>query len=203
MNKQFISRLATDVEARYGRDISVQMFGDINEMQYDYASLSAWFNNFITSMDKLGDKEFLVELLSNQCPCRYVEAEEDIKRIYTESKTLEDFVARLDENGIFQDSVELRGNVLYATKLPWSESRKILGLSGHNHSGCYADSCHCFLASHASKQISDIFCHCCTVGYYQKMFKNALGVDVKIEFIDSVITGGKGCTAAIHLPPKN
>ena len=36
-----------------------------------------------------------------------------------------------------------------------------------------------------------------------KMFRNALDADIKVEFIDSVIIGGKGCTAAVYLPEKN
>jgi hypothetical protein len=151
-------------------------------------------------MDELDDKDFLTAVLTNRCPCRYTDAEEDIKKLYEETATLEEFVVRLDENGIFQDKVELRGNVLYATKLPWLKCSELLGLRGHQHEGRYTATCHCFLASHTNEPISDIFCHCCTVGYYGKMFENALGVEVKVEFVDSVIIGGKGCTAAIHLP---
>jgi len=203
MNTEWISQLAGDVEKRYGKETRSKIFGDINSVKNNHKSVSEWFENFVDRMDELGDKKFLTAMMADRCPCRYAEAEEDIKNLYEESKNLEEFVSRLDENGIFQDKVELRGNVLYATKLSWSDCRKLLGINGHSHKGCYTESCHCYLASHTNKQISDIFCYCCTVGYYGKMFKNALGVDVKVEFVDSVITGGAGCTAAIHLPEKN
>jgi len=202
MNKQWISSLTGDIEAKYGKPMCEKMFGDTDKIKNDYDSLTAWFNNFIVAMDNLGESDYMKTLMASHCPCRYADAEEDIKKVYEESETLEEFVAQLDCNGIFQDNVELRGNVLYATKLTWSKSRELLGLCGHNHKGCYAESCHCFLASHINKPISNIFCHCCTVGYYSKMFRNALGFDVKVDFIGSVISGGEGCTAAIHLPAK-
>jgi len=203
MNKEWILQLASDVEENYGIDKRNTIFGDIESVKTDHNSLTLWFDNFINGLDELEGKEFLTMMMAKHCPCRYTEAEEDIKNLYKETKTLDEFTACLEKNGIFQDKIELRGNILYATKLYWFECCKILGLNGHGHNECYAEMCHCFLASHTSKPISNIFCHCCTVGYYGKMFKNALGIDVKVEFVDSAIIGGKGCTAAIHLPLKN
>jgi len=199
LNKEWISQLAGDIETKYGKETRERIFGDIESVKNDHDSLSAWFGNFIRGIDELNDKEFLTAMLAERCPCGYSDAEKDIKKLYKESKTLEEFVTRLDENGIFNDKIKLRGNILYATKQLWSDVCAYFG-GKHNHKGFYTESCHCPLASHTEESISDIFCHCCTVGYYSKMFKNALGVDVKVEFIDSVIIGGKGCTAAIYLP---
>ena len=103
----------------------------------------------------------------------------------------------LDEDGLFEDKIILEGNVLIATKHPFSKYGK------HDYNGPYATTCHCYIGSHSEKPISDIYCHCCTVGYYGKMFKNALGVDVKVKLIESVISGGNNCTAAIYLPEKH
>ena len=196
MDKNWILQLAEDIEERHGSEVRDKIFGDVDLVCDDHESISAWFDNFVIGMDELNDREFLSSMMAKHCPCRYTEAEEDIKKIFEETNTLEEFVARLDENGIFSDSVKLSGNVLYATKQPFSVYGK------HNHSGRYSEKCHCDLASHTERPISDIFCHCCTVGYYEKMFKNALGVDVKVEFVDSVIKGGTGCAAAIYLPEK-
>jgi hypothetical protein len=34
------------------------------------------------------------------------------------------------------------------------------------------------------------------------LHKNAIGIDINAEFVDSLIIGGKGCTTAIHLPNR-
>ena len=199
MNKKWILELADSIEVKYGEETRDRIFGDIESINYNSNSLSDWFKNLIDGLDKLNDREYLISIMVENCPCYYKEAEDDIRQIYSEAKSLEEFVKRLDENGIFNDVIELRGNVMYATKQLWSNVCEQFG-GKHYHDGLFSKSCHCFLASCSKEPISDIFCHCCTVGYYSKMFKNALGIDVKVEFVDSVLIGGNGCTAAIYLP---
>jgi hypothetical protein len=40
------------------------------------------------------------------------------------------------------------------------------------------------------------------VGHDGRPFRVAFGDDIKIEFAYSLISGGKACAAAIHLPEK-
>ena len=144
-------------------------------------------------MDELDDKVFLQKMMTDRCPRGGDEAwkkqySETIKNNYDKSTSLEDFVASMD----FGDEKELRGNVLILTKYP--ENQIDSGLCGMGY--------HCWLAHHADKYISDIYCYCCTVGHTGKPFQMAFGADTKVEFIDSLIIGGKGCIVAIHLPEK-
>jgi hypothetical protein len=148
-------------------------------------------------MDNLNDKDFLTSILAEHCPCGHPEFEKIIRKIYDESKNLEEFADRLAKGNLIEDEVRLEGDALILTKKPFS----IYG--EHSHKEPYSTACHCELGSCTGKLISDIFCHCCTVGFYGKMFSNALGKKIKVEFMDSVITSGKGCTAAVYLPRKN
>jgi len=150
-------------------------------------------------MDNLNDKIFLQKMMATHCPCGG-DTEKDgkiIKEFYNKSQTLEEFVDLLDkwQHSMWQgveDIAELRGNVLYLTKKPMS----------NQDSGKCGMGCHCFLGRKTDVFISDIFCHCCTIGHTGRPFQYAFGDDIKMEFIDSIICGGKGCTMAIHLPEK-
>lgn len=192
MNKIWLNKLALDIEKKHGKEARDKIFGDMDSVTSSHTSRSAWFNNFITGMDELDDKDFLQKMMTEHCPCgsdaSRTKLGKKYKKIYDKSESLDEFVASID----FGDAKELCGNVLYLTKYP----------RDHKVKGSCGGGCHCSLAKHTEKYISDIFCYCCTVGHTGIPFKKAFGDDIKIEFIDSVIMGGKGCTMAIHLPPK-
>lgn len=194
MNNAWLLKVSADVEAKHGKAVRDKIFGDkVDNVWSDHASKSAWFENFTTEMDKLNDKDFLTATLIKHCPCGGGEAgfakhAAILKESYDKSETLAEFVATTN----FYDKKKLDGNVLYLTK---NKARsKDTGLCGKG--------CHCGLAKHADKYVSDIFCYCCTVGHTGRPFQIAFGDDIKIEFVDSLIIGGKGCTMAIHLPEK-
>ena len=90
------------------------------------------------------------------------------------------------------DVMELRGNVLYMTK----------PLGDCTDTGSCGKGCHCWLAMHTNKAVSDIFCHCCTIGHTGRPFQIAFGDDIKMELIESIICGGKACVMTVHLPKK-
>jgi len=200
MNKKWLTTLAGDIEAKYGKEARERIFGDIGDMKNDHQSLSAWFDNFITGMDELNDKKFLQQMMANRCPCGGDDEENGkaMREFYDNSKTPEDFVDLFGKwlhkkyNGDV-DTMALCGNVLYMIK-PWKKS--------HDANRC-GEGCHCGLAMHTEKVVSDIFCYCCTIGHTGRMFQAAFGGDIKMEFVESIITGGKECTMAVHLPEKN
>jgi hypothetical protein len=195
MKKTWIRRIAADVETKHGKEARDKIFGDIRQVKLDHHSLSVWFEKFTTGMDELGDKEFLQATMAKNCPCGpnksgYERLAKFIRKSYDESETLGEFVEKLRKDGRTSQRLILDGNVLYTEKNPMK--RKNVGSCGQG--------CHCHLACHAEKPVSDIFCHCCTVGHDGKAFRMAFGDDIKIKFAYSLINGGKACAAAIHLP---
>ena len=199
MDKKLISKLAADVEACHGKNIRDRLFGDINSVENSTRSISAWFDNFTTGMDELNDKEFLQQMMVKHCPCGGINEEDGkmMKEFYEKCKTLDEFV-----NSYYKwlykkydgdlDAMELRGNVLYLTK----------PLGGHKVTGSCGKGCHCSLAKDTEKYVSDIFGHCCTIGHTGKTFQYVFGEDIKMEFIESIICGGKSCIMTVHLPEK-
>jgi len=193
MNKPWLLELASAVEEKHGATERGRIFGNIESVGCDHASVAAWFERFTSGLDELNDKKFLTDMLVKYCPCGggdagFRQRAAIYKENYDKSETLAEFVAMTN----FYDRKKLDGNVLYLTK--YKSRSKDAGLCGKG--------CHCGIAKHADKTVSDIFCYCCTVGHTGRPFQIAFGNDIKIEFVDSVIIGGKGCTMAIHLPEK-
>ena len=199
MDKKWLSQLANDIEVKYGKSTRDNLFGDIENIQNNPKFLSAWFKNFTSGMDFLNDKEFLQHMMANHCPCgdAYEKDGKAMKEIYDKSHTLAEFVD-LNRKWMYDkygdtDIMELNGNVLYMTK----------PLGGHTDTGSCGKGCHCWLAINTDNVVSDIFCHCCTIGHTGRPFQVAFGDDIKMEFIESIICGGKKCIMAIYLPEKN
>ena len=199
MNKRWISQLSDDIEVKHGKEARDRIFGDIDGMVHTSEGLSAWFGNFATGMDELNDKQFLQQMMAIHCPCGgdYENDGKAMRDFYDKSDTLTEFVDShkkwlYDKYDGDIDAMELRGNVLYMTK----------PLGGCTDTGRCGKGCHCWLAMHTDKTVSDIFCYCCTIGHTGRPFQVAFGVDVKMEFVESIICCGKGCTMAIYLPDK-
>ena len=200
MKRKCLKELASEIEARHGKEARDRIFGNINNGDIKNAentpeSLSAWFDNFTTGMDELNDKEFLQQMMAKHCPCGrgYEEEGEIYKELYNKSKCLQEFVAMLHDSDAVGDILELRGNVLYITKHL---------VDNEDDCGSCGKACHCYIAKYTNKVISDIFCYCCTIAHTGRPFQHAFGRDVKMEFIESVIGGGKGCTMTVHLPEE-
>jgi len=161
---------------------------------------SAWFENFTSGMDVLEDKEFLKQIMVKRCPCGGGDEEnvKTMKEFYDNSKTLEEFVDSFRKwlhkkyNGDI-GKMKLRNDVLYMIK----------PLNKDIYAGNCGKGCHCGLVKYTEKNVSDIFCHCCTIGHTGKMFKIVFGEDTKMKFIESIICGGKECTMAVYLSRKN
>jgi len=199
MNKQWLSCLANDIEERHGKETRNHIFGDIDSMANTPEYLSAWFKNLTNGLDELNDKAFLQQMMATHCPCGgdYEKDGEAMKEIYGKSDTLTEFVSNLkkwmlDKYGD-TDEMELRGNVLYMTK-PLGEC---------TDTGNCGRGCHCWLAMHTNTAVSDIFCHCCTIGHTGRPFQVAFGDSIKMELIESIICGGKACIMTVHLPKKD
>ena len=196
MNKNWLKQLACDVEAKHGKEKRDLIFGNIDDLQDNPKFLSAWFENLTTEMDNLDDKEFLQKMMAERSPCRGDDAGNGkiIKDLHEKSGSLAEFVDNFRDYFTKKfgeiDKLELRGDVLYMIK----------PLGGSTDTGSSGKGCHCWLAKHANRAVSDIFCHCCTIGHTGGMFVAAFGDDVRLEHVESIISGGKECTMAVHLP---
>ena len=58
---------------------------------------------------------------------------------------------------------------------------------------------YCGRVSATKEPISQTYCHC-GKGYWVAMFEHALGRPVRVDLLQSVVTGGSTCRFAIHIP---
>jgi len=124
MDKECLEQIATRIEAKYGAETRNRILRDINVVSGDHTSVCEFFHKFVSEMDSLDDKDFLTGVMAECCPCYHRDMEENIRKNYEESRTLEEFVRRLDEDGMFDDTVKLDGNILIATKRPFEKHGK-------------------------------------------------------------------------------
>ena len=53
VNKEWLKKLASDVEAEYGTEARDNVFGDLDRVGEDSESIKGWFRNFIKTIDEL------------------------------------------------------------------------------------------------------------------------------------------------------
>jgi hypothetical protein len=194
MRKRWLNQLAKDIETQYGKEIRDNIFGDIDGISNDHEEISAWFANFIKGLDGLDDKEFVKEMMAKRCPCGWKEKarEEAVRNSYENSQSFEEFALLCEKSGVVSQKIEYKDNVLYLLKNPMS----------HKSAGSCGKGCHCSLARITDEYISDLFCHCCTVGFDGRPFRKVFGDDIKVEFIESFVTNGNPCKTAVYIPIK-
>jgi len=59
----WLEKIASDVEAKYDSEICSRIFGDLSKINDDHDSIKIWFERFISGMDRLNDKSFLMSVM--------------------------------------------------------------------------------------------------------------------------------------------
>lgn len=197
INKEWLECISKQFEIDYGIAKKDEIIGTAESIYDNESDIRKWFEGFTKRLNSPDIKLYAKKLLEDCCPCRCVDIEENIRKNYEECEDLADFANKLKADGLFGDHVEIRNGILIATKRFAYEC----GIT-HPYGDDHYKKCHCTLGSIVNKPITDVFC-CCCIGFYKKMIKAALGIDVKVELISSVITGGDVCSAAIYVPEKS
>ncbi len=94
------------------------------------------------------------------------------------------------------------GNIIYETKIPYM-AKQYLATTDPTLKRYY--SCHCPWAREAikngDKKITANLCYC-SAGFMKKSWEVIFKQPLKVEVIESVLSGGDCCRFAIHLPEK-
>jgi len=59
--------------------------------------------------------------------------------------------------------------------------------------------CYCGNLGATKEPISITYCHC-GKGYWMAMFEHVFGQPIRVDLLQTIITGGDSCRFAIHLP---
>jgi len=222
--KNWQERLARAVESAAGEEIRDLVLQGGEELTQETGTTEKiiWSCGALDLLAENTDEETGREILTS-CACRYpVEDLQDVKEAYQSSGNLDLAVEMLQEKfihftreilGLEEELIaEINslgwglagrrdGNTIIATKIPKSgflvdyfneadpeEKRRLY--------------CHCPRVREGvglEPALPEIYCYC-GAGFYQGIWEEILGEPVRVEVLESVMSGGDVCKIAIHLP---
>jgi len=222
--KNWQERLSRAVESAAGegiRDLVLQG-GEGLTQETGTTEKTIWTCGALDLLAENTDEETGKEILTS-CACRYpVEDLQDVKEVYQSSGNLDLAVEMLQEKfinfireilGLEEELIteinslgwglagRREGNSIIAIKIPKSgflvdyfnetdpeEKRRLY--------------CHCPRVRDGvglEPALPEVYCYC-GAGFYQGIWEEILGEPVRVEVLESVMSGGDVCKIAIHLP---
>ncbi len=173
-----IGRLAKNIEQETNRAVLLKVMQDFDQLQStsDKAMKAAWVKGAIERLDKLVDKETAVKIMescgSECCSSAVIKR---AKQLMSKSPSLGEFLNKFSAGGY---------------RFILKDNNTIIG----TYKKCY-----CEQARHTKELFSaNTYCQC-GVGYLKQLFQSALERPVKVEFIQSIITGAERCEFIINI----
>ncbi len=134
-----------------------------------------WVRGAMEWLDSMVDEAKRLEIMANCC-CATEGRIKKAKAIYMNSKGLDDFLSRLATARVVGTGFARAGNILYV----------------------FYDRCYCGLVKATRQNISSTYCQC-SRAYTQKMFEGIFEKSLKVELIQSIISGSNECKFAVYL----
>ena len=139
---------------------------------------AALIRECIELIERECSREGCVRIMQN-CNCLGRSVTEKATRLYQESANIDDWLARMNENGIGGGHLSRRGKRITAVY----------------------DKCYCGSVSQTREPFSNTFCHCSS-GWLKQLFEQVLGFPVEVSLIGSIIQGDKRCEFVISIDRK-
>lgn len=145
----------------------------------NYAKKAEWIREVMARMQNILDIELCLEIMEScGLKCCGKTTREHARKAKQESKDIQDFIQRLNKIGIGGGRLQLK------------DKNTIVG--GY-------DKCYCGQVKKTKTPFPDkTYCQC-SVGWYKQLFGSALNKEVKVELIQSIISGAKTCEFIIHI----
>lgn len=150
---------------------------------------SEWVKGAMIRLDELVDentRDHIMRDCGRLCSLEYKEIIQSAKERYQKSANLDEFLANEVENRFPGMSLERDGNVLYQVYDPGSFE---------NPQRCY---CTILRGLPPDETISVTYCHCSS-GFIKSYWEQVLRMEVRVDILESVVSGGRKCRFAIHL----
>jgi hypothetical protein len=117
--------------------------------------------------------------IMQDCNCLGQSVTKKAIRLYRESANIDDWLARMNENGIGGGHLS-------------RQDKRIIAVY---------DKCYCGSVSQTRERFSNTFCHC-SCGWLKQLFEQVLGFQVEVSLVGSIIQGDKRCEFAITIDRK-
>jgi len=140
---------------------------------------AAWMRQMMSRLEENCDAITCSQVLQS-CgrKCCGINSRKHVRKLYLESPSLEEFILKMNQCGLGGGRLKL--------------------LSADTICAGY-DKCFCGQVSQTEVQFpSQTYCQC-SVGWYKQLFETALGTQVEVELLQSIISGAKSCEFRIRL----
>lgn len=140
---------------------------------------AAWMRQMMLRLETNCDAETCNQVLQS-CgrKCCGINSRKHARKLYLESTSLEEFILKMNHCGLGGGRLKL--------------------LSADTISAGY-DRCFCGQVSQTEVPFPTITYCQCSVGWYKQLFETALGTQVEVELLQSIISGAKSCEFRIRL----
>lgn len=166
-----------------------------------------WVQGVIERLDEMADRDQRYEILSR---CAHKFPQEHIDRLraaflaaraQTDDplEAVDAALAFMDADPVWRKPPVRKGRVIYATKNP----RDAKGYAEAN-TEAERRRAYCFcplIRDHLDAGLSPSFCNC-SAGWERQQWEGALGVQLRVEVVESLLRGDERCRFAIHLPEE-
>ncbi|MDH5714467.1 MAG: DUF6144 family protein [Candidatus Aminicenantes bacterium] len=173
-----IGRLARNIEQETNRAVLLKVMQDFDQFQSasDKAMKAEWLKGAIERLEKLVDKETAVKIMEScGLECCSSAVIKRAKQLMSKSSSIAEFLNKFSAGGyrfILKDN-----NIIIGTY----------------------NKCYCGQVKHTKETfITNTYCQC-GVGYLRQLFQSALEKPVKVELIQSIITGAERCEFIINI----
>jgi len=149
-----------------------------------------WVMAAMERLDDLVDettRNRIMRHCGHNCSQEYQEVIQFAKDRFQQSRDLSDFLASESKSRFPGTRLWREGDVIYQIYDPASFVEPVR--------------CYCCLLKNlpSDERISMTYCHC-SEGFIKSYWEEVLGRPVRVEVLESVVSGGKECRFAIHLP---
>ena len=182
-----IGRFARILEQETNKEVSEKVMQDADKYEKgNYAEKAAWWRGAIERLEKEVGKETAIKIMESCgrkcCGGTYRKLAE---KYWKESESVEDFLDKLNNYVWHGQVVGIGGGGL---KL--KDERTIIG--GY-------DRCYCGQVKQTKEPFpTDIYCRC-SARWFKQFFESALGREVEVDILQSIITGADSCEFIIHI----
>jgi predicted hydrocarbon binding protein len=158
---------------------------EMTEQMDGSKEIADWVKGAMDRLDELVDEEIKIRIMENcgyKCSEMNSEAVEEAKARRKKYKSLDEFLEAEQRNPMKGTKLVRKGDILYQFYTP-----KSLGMR-----------CYCSLVNASDEKMSLTYCHC-SKGFVKKLWEAIIERPVKVELIQSVVSGADECKFAVHL----
>lgn len=179
------------VEQLAGKTIATKVMEGSEQIteKTDKRKIAEWVKNVMEKLDALVDEKTRVQIMQN---CGYNCAKKNskvIERAVVRRKkyaNIDEFLEAEQQKPMKGTRLAREGNILYQFYTPQAFTRPMR---------CY---CGLLRGLPNGETVSKTYCNC-SRGFVEKFWENVLGRPVKVDLMQSVVSGDKECKFAIHL----